>query len=87
MRFKNLLATFMTIGIFCLFAIGASAAPKGETPTKYFMEDVNGGPIVQESAFLSCDGFEVILRIQYGGWSTQGPAAKTAGSFTLAFPV
>lgn len=85
MQFKNLLATFMTISIFFLFAIGASAAPKGETPIKYFMEDVNGGPIVQESAFLSCDGFEVMLRIQYGGWWMVHPGTRGKDSWEFYF--
>jgi hypothetical protein len=84
MRFKNLLATFMTIGIFCLFAIGASAAPKGETPTKYYWDDF-GDPAVREEPFLSCDGFDVILHVEYSGWWIVHPETSGKGQWESYF--
>jgi len=68
MRFKSLLSTLISVAVFFIFTIGASAAPKGEEPTKYYWEDELGDPFVAEELFLSCDGFDVILQYEYSGW-------------------
>lgn len=85
MRFKNLLVTFTTVIIFLLFAIGASAAPKGENPTKYYWADELGDPSVWEEPFLSCDGFDVILHIEYSGWWMVHPETHGKGHWESYF--
>ena len=85
MQFKSLLAAFSTFAIFFLFTVGASAAPSGNKPMKYYWEDEIGNPEVYEQPFLSCDGFDVILHIEFSGWWMVHPETPGKGHWESYF--
>lgn len=85
MRIRYFSTLFTALFISCLFAICVYAAPKGEKPTKYYWEDEIGDPLVEEFPFISCDGFEVILRLEYSGWWMVHPATSGKGQWESYF--
>ena len=68
MKLKNLMVGITTFAVIAMFSLSATAGKNGQGPTKYYWEDELGDPQVWEQPFLSCDGFDVMLHIEYSGW-------------------